>query len=273
MTNLSDDDFKSFLGVPQEYVEQQVDELTEEEGRKRKGNRQLVVLQRILLFLVWLRYYPTDRMLALMFDIPKTTLRAVRREMLDWFFRRADEKIRNEAKRILPHVLWFGTKVVAIIDGSEQPTKTPSRCATEQAFFSTKKKQHSVTKLVVCDLEGKILYVSPSQSGGQNDIVLAKLYQSEWVKLFKQGDIILGDEGFEGFATARHEPQIIAINKANANFRSFSSQRIKIENVFSKIKRWRACAEELRSVCSEELLVQHHKAWVVVSSFVNQFVN
>jgi len=122
-------------------------------------------------------------------------------------------------------------------------------------------------------MKGKIVYVSPSLPGGQNDIAMAREFAKEFLSFFQLGDIIVGDEGFEGFESHADEPQIVTVNKSNPSFSSFSRQRIKIENVFAKMKRWRACADTLRTPCSSRLLIEHHETWVVVASFVNDFVN
>lgn len=101
---------------------------------------------------------------------------------------------------------------------------------------------------------------------------MAEKYAADWKELFAPGEVILADEGFSGYQSdVAQEPTIITLNKAHQNFGEFASKRILIENVFAKIKRWRACEDVLRTPCSESLLELHHKVWVVVSYLVNKF--
>jgi len=137
----------------------------------------------------------------------------------------------------------------------------------EAHSYSSKKDQHSINIL----LRRKIVYLSRSRFGIQNDINMATQYKEEWSKLFGKNDVILGDEGFKGLDSST-STSILTMNKSDPQFSSFSSKRIIIENTFARIKRWKSCREVIHTPCTDDLLEEHNKMWVVVSSFVNKFL-
>ena len=53
------------------------------------------------------------------------------------------------------------TVVTWIVDGSEQPVSSSASMTLDAEFYCAKKKQHSISILMVVDMKGCILYLSP----------------------------------------------------------------------------------------------------------------
>jgi hypothetical protein len=88
----------------------------------------------------------------------------------------------------------FLKDTVAIVDGTEVRITRSSDPTKERASYSVKKKQHSLTLLLICQPDGKIIYAS--------DPLLGSSDQHHWNKLnlrdlFENKEYgIIGDSGF-----------------------------------------------------------------------------
>ncbi len=61
------------------------------------------------------------------------------------------------------------------MDGSEQQTHKPTTKFDERKQFSGKKARHTYTTFLACLPNGKIIYLSPTYFGAQNDVAISKL--------------------------------------------------------------------------------------------------
>jgi hypothetical protein len=84
--------------------------------------------------------------------------------------------------------------VVVVVDGTEIPIRRPKDNEIQKHFYSTKKKQYSVTILLTVSLDGRILYVSNPQidSSDQHHWNCLQLQQLFVNKPYG----IIGDAGF-----------------------------------------------------------------------------
>ena len=201
----------------------------------------------------------------------KTTER-IHNRILEWLFQTLKNEIsfNNFEEREQYKCQFFYEDYRIIIDGSEQEVPRPQNPFKDFEFYSTKKSQHSINKLIIIDLNKTILYLSPSYPGIITDIVAARSCLNEW-KIAFENDEMLADQGFEGLE--ENGIRILTSEKNTAFGRIFSSYRIRVENVLEQIKNWRICSDKLRikMVDKEKILSFHHKAWTIVSVFVNKF--
>lgn len=139
-------------------------------------------------------------------------------------------------------------------------------------FYSVKKKQHSINILAIVSLDGKILWLSKSYPGCYNDKEIIKV---EWrnIRHFFQNEEGFGNDGLSGL-----HPQIPILPpylKGMPFYKTHSSKRIVIEQVFSFIKRWHACKHQMygRILSEKKILDAHNKRWTVCAYLVNKHVS
>ena len=116
------------------------------------------------------------------------------------------------------------------------------------------------------DVTGRVIWISDSFSGSFNDNAIVKEQLREFLSKITKDEWGLGDLGFEGLANTF---QIIPCpERGSAHFRLFSSYRVKVENRFASLKKWRSLKDEIRCPLVEEqkALAEHHKRWVVVAA-------
>lgn len=167
----------------------------------------------------------------------------------------------------------FGSFLATLaIDGSEQKVISSKDRGLEGAFFSTKKRQHSITTLVAISLDGKIRYISNSSPGSQNDNQLANRTLSEWYEKLNHDEYVLADAGFN--QQQSENLRVITPSGTAETFKEVSSPRILVEHAFTLIKCWQACNQRLRmSLENTEANINKtsHDLDSCVSAFVNQF--
>src|SRR3954452_8490986 len=132
----------------------------------------------VLLAVVWLRQYPTQEALGILFGVSDSTaLRAVRRclpvlEQAGRDTMRMPDTGRGRRKS-LPALLADTPGLAVVIDTFEQRTHRPRR--RQRAYYSGKKKAHTLKTQVGVDEEsGRFVDVSDSVPGPWADIKLLK---------------------------------------------------------------------------------------------------
>jgi len=226
----------------------------------------------VMLFLIWLKHYPYDILLAIMFQVHKKTAKKIHNRMMEWYYNLKKHKIsfKTKAYRDEFKVNLLYEDFTVILDGSEQEVERSSNPLIDTLFFSGKSFTHCINILIFVALNKDILYLSPSVPGSVGDLVLARQTESEWgPHLIRDG--IMGDEGFNGLEKTGH--RVLTSEKFSDFGHIFSSFRIRVENVLACIKNWRICKDKLRFKINEkdEILEKHHKIWTIVSIFVNKF--
>lgn len=102
----------------------------------------------------------------------------------------------------------FKIKKKLIKKGSEQSVGAPSNLLENFSFYSGKKGQHSITKLMVMGCDGRILWMSASYPGSKTDAELVHICLKEWLNILNCDDINkiewgLGDSAFSGMSDYR----------------------------------------------------------------------
>jgi hypothetical protein len=227
-------------------------------GRQRAfgggGDFDLSPAEQFLLTIVWLRHYPTQECLGYLFGASDSTaLRAVRRclpvlEALGKDTMRLPDPGRG-LRRDLPALLRQTPKLAVLIDTFEQRTQRPRR--RQRAYYSGKKKAHTLKSQVAVDEDGRIVDVGESRPGRWADL---KVFRRSGLagRLARAGVGALGDLAYVGIdglvrglrgATPRRKPRGKERPPADRCYnRAFARRRIKVEHAIGRLRRYQALA-------------------------------
>ncbi len=249
-----DSKFKSLLGIEKNWLKL--------ESERQKNKRSSVgIMKQLIIFFFWLRYYLPERVLGLIFNCSKSTIRRLCSDMVDHYFFKWKNKIYpsvNKTRKLL------GREFCYIIDGSEQEILHSKYTMIECLSYSAKKAQNSISILLIVNLEGKIVWISESYFGSNRDSDIFIKEQLRISKVFKN-NMLVGDAGFAGF------DNVLTIGRKNPNFREFSSIRCIVEQTIGKIKKYAITSSTLRIHPTHQSLELHQRCWTIVSCLVNKF--
>jgi hypothetical protein len=215
----------------------------------------LGVADQFLLTIVWLRHYPTQECLGYLFGVSDSTaLRAVRR-CLPLLEQSGKDTLRlpdpgRGHRRDLPALLRDTPALAVIVDTFEQRTQRPQR--RQRAYYSGKKKAHTLKSQVAVDEDGRIVDVAESRPGRWADL-----------KVFKRSGLVgrlirarvgaLGDLGYLGLdavsprlhgATPRRKPRGQERPPEDRRYnRAFARRRIRVEHGINRLRRFQALSQ------------------------------
>jgi hypothetical protein len=215
----------------------------------------LGVDDQFLLTVVWLRHYPTQECLGYLFGVSDSTaLRAIRRclPLLEQSGRdsmRLPDPGRGH-RRDLPALLQETPALAVIVDTFEQRTQRPTR--RQRAYYSGKKKAHTLKSQVAVDEDGRVVDVAESRPGRWADLKVFK--RSGLVgKLIRAKVGALGDLGYVGIdglspklagATPRRKPRGQERPAADRRYnRAFARRRIRVEHGINRLRRYQALSQ------------------------------
>lgn len=228
-------------------------------GRRRAvgggDNFDLDVADQFLLTVVWLRHYPTQECLGYLFGVSDSTaLRAVRRclPLLEQSGRdtlRLPDPGRGQ-RRDLPALLQGTPELAVIVDTFEQRTQRPRR--RQRAYYSGKKKAHTLKSQVAVDEDGRVADVGESRPGRWADLKV--LRRSGLIgKLLRAKVGALGDLAYLGLdglspklrgATPRRKPRGRQRPEEDRRYnRAFARRRITVEHAIGRLRRYQALTQ------------------------------
>jgi hypothetical protein len=262
--------FRSMTGLTVEAFDRMLPELLtafaadrrrrlDRPGRRRAlggGDRfDLPVADQFLLTVVWLRHYPTQEALGYLFGVSDSTaLRAVRR-CLPLLEQAGKDRMRlpdpgRGQRRDLPALLRGTPELAVIVDTFEQRTQRPRR--RQRAYYSGKKKAHTLKSQVAVDEDGRVVDVAESRPGRWADL---KVFRRSGLlgKLTRAGVGALGDLGYVGIdgvsprlraATPRRKPCGRERPRADRRYnRAFARRRIVVEHGINRLRRSQALSQ------------------------------
>lgn len=212
----------------------------------------LGVADQFLLTVVWLRHYPTQECLGYLFGVSDSTaLRAVRR-CLPVLEAQGQDTMRlpdpgKGQRRGLPTLLKQTPGLAVIVDTFEQRTQRPRR--RQRAYYSGKKKAHTLKSQVAIDEDGRVVDVGESRPGPWADL---KVFRRSGLagRLARAGVGALGDLAYVGIdglvrglrgATPRRKPRGQERPAADRRYnRAFARRRIKVEHAIGRLRRYQA---------------------------------
>jgi DDE superfamily endonuclease/Helix-turn-helix of DDE superfamily endonuclease len=205
-----------------------------------------------LLTVVWLRHYPTQECLGYLFGVSDSTaLRAVRR-CLPVLETRGKDSMRlpdpgRGKRRDLPALLKGTPELAVIVDTFEQRTHRPKR--RQRAYYSGKKKCHTLKSQVAVDEGGRVVDVGESRPGPWADL---KVFRRSGLagRLARAGVGALGDLAYVGIdglvkglrgATPRRKPRGKERPAEDRRYnRAFARRRIQVEHAIGRLRRYQA---------------------------------
>jgi hypothetical protein len=211
----------------------------------------LAVADRLLLTVVWLRHYPTQEALGYLFGVSDSTaLRAVR-QCLPLLEQAGRDSMRlpdpGRGRRDLPALLRRTPALAVLVDTFEQRTQRPRR--RQRAWYSGKKKAHTLKSQVAVDEGGRVVDVGASRPGRWADL---KVFRRSGLagRLARAGVGVLGDLAYVGVdglvpglagATPRRKPRGRGrpAQDRRSN-RAFARRRIGVEHAIGRLRRYQA---------------------------------
>ena len=205
-------------------------------GRKKELNLE----DQLLLTLIYYRHYVSQSFLGLIFNLDNSNIsRRIRyiEPQLGKIFRIPTRKIENE--------LTEEEIVEYFIDATEQQINRPKK--KQKAYYSGKKKKHTLKNQIVIDNQSKIRLVSKSVEGKKHDKKLydeSRIYAKEKPNI--QGD--LGYLGSDRITVPKKKPRKKELTEEDKNSnKQFSKERIIIEHVFGKMKIFQILSQRFRN--------------------------
>ena len=223
-------------------------------GRKRAigAGRPTALAPRdqVLLAVVWLRRYPTDVVLGYLYGVDEATVRRTRARVLPVLeaLGRATMRLPDPGKFKRPtlEALLAETPGLAVlVDSFEQPVQRPTDRAEADAYYSGKKRRHTLkSQVAVAEGDGRIVDVAASARGPTHDLTLLK--GSGLLARLPAGVGALGDLGYVGLAAAHpaglgatprkkprgkeRPPEDVAYNAA------FARRRVPVEHAIRRLR-------------------------------------
>jgi hypothetical protein len=256
MTGLSAEAFDAMLpGLLQAFHADRRRRLGGKDRRRAIGGGDTFDLEpadQFLLAVVWLRHYPTQECLGYLFGVSDSTaLRAVRR-CLPILEQAGEDSMRlpdpgRSNRRALPRLLEETPDLAVIIDTFEQRTHRPKR--RQRAYYSGKKKAHTLKSQVAVDEEGRVVDVGVSRPGPTADL---KVFRRSGLagRLARAGVGALGDLAYLGIdglvkglqgATPRRKPRGKPRPEEDRRYnRAFARRRVKVEHTIGRLRRYQA---------------------------------
>jgi DDE superfamily endonuclease/Helix-turn-helix of DDE superfamily endonuclease len=234
----------------------------------------------LLLTIVWLRQYPTQEVLGYLFGVSDSTAKRAIARCLPLLEKAGQDSMRlpdpgRGKRRDLPTLLAETPALAVIVDTFEQRTQRPKR--RQRAWYSGKKKAHTIKGQVAIDEEGRIIDVGTSRPGPWSDL---KVFRRSGLisKLIRAGVGVLGDSGYQGIdklnpklhgATPRRKPRGKPRPEGDRRYnRAFARRRVKVEHAIGRLRRF----EALRRVDRHHR--QEHTARVrAVAGLVNRMMD
>jgi hypothetical protein len=259
--------FRSLTGLTVEVFDQLLPELLaafaadrcrrlNRPGRRRAvgggDDFDLAVADQFLLTAVWLRHYPTQECLGYLFGVSDSTaLRAVRR-CLPILEQAGKDRMRlpdpgKGHRRDLPALLKQTPALAVLVDTFEQRTQRPQR--RQRAYYSGKKKAHTLKSQVAVDEEGHIVDVATTRPGRWADL---KVFRRSGLagRLIRAKVGALGDLGYVGLdgvsprlraATPRRKPRGQDRPPEDRRYnRAFARRRVGVEHAIGRLRRYQA---------------------------------
>lgn len=283
LTGLSNGEFQALYKrfVPA-WKEAERERLSRPDRQRAIGggpNYKLELVDYLLMTIMWIRLYLTTEALGVLFEVDKATVSRNGRKILAVLRRISEGEIqwpdppgRGQGKD-LAEVLGDYPDVFAILDGTEQPIQRPRDPQQQRAFYSGKKKRHTVKKGIVVNQEGLIRAITPSTPGSVHD--LRHFRESGVLHHIPREVSVLGDAGFDGLHHDLPAHSVATPHKARRNHPLTEAQkllnqelarvRIVVENVLAQMKHFRALAERFR-----HSLNIHDDLFIVVAAMVNR---
>jgi len=138
----------------------------------------LAPAEQVLAAVIWLRLYPTDRVLGWLFGIEETSVRRLRSRVVPVLvgLGNATLVLPDPGRRLdQAGLLAAVPELAVIVDTYEQPVQRPKGRTSPDRWYSGKKKQHTgKVQVLVVETTGQFVAVSETKPGPTNDLALLR---------------------------------------------------------------------------------------------------
>lgn len=211
----------------------------------------------LLLTLVWLRQYPTQEVLGFLFGVSDSTVSRITTRLLPVLADAGQATMHmpdpgRKHRRQFDELVRDLPELFVVIDSFEQRVQRPENRAEADAWYSGKKKMHTIkSQVVINGHTGEICDIAESVPGPTADITL--LEDSHILDRLPDGVGAEGDLAYVGIAklhpqglgaTPRRKPrgqdrppEDVAYNTA------FSRRRITVEHTIGRMRRYQAITQ------------------------------
>ena len=258
LTGLNRDEFETLLKSFEVAWEQFIEVTFQREGRKRaygggRAARLKCLDDKLLFILVYFRLYPTQEVQGFLFGMGQAQanvwvhrLSGVLNQALGY-----EKQLPEREPATLKQVLEACPSLEFMMDGTERPIQRPKDKADRKAYYSGKKKAHTVKNNIVTERGGKILFLSDTYEGKKHDKKIA----DEEDYQFPSGSILWQDTGFQGFAPdgvtikqPKKKPRRAELSdEEKADNREISKVRVEIEHHIGGVKRCQIVVQKFRN--------------------------
>jgi len=263
MTGLQLDEFDDLVSeVRSRYAEAEIARLSRPDRQRAIGggdHPDLALRDQILLAVIWLRLYPTQDVLGYFFGVSQATVSTYIQRVLPILEQDGRDRMRmpdpgRKRRRQLAELLKDMPEIMVVIDSFEQKIQRPKDPTARDAWYSGKKKTHTIKSQVGVDEEtGEIVDIPDSVPGPKADIKL--LEQSELLDKLPEGIGGMGDSGYQGIDKLHSKgfsprkkprgkdrpPEDVAYNTA------FSRRRIVVEHTNNRLRRYQSLTQTDRN--------------------------
>jgi hypothetical protein len=223
----------------------------------------LVFVDRLLATLVHLRHAVTHDVLAVWFQVDRSTITRAVNEIRPLL---ADRGCRIESGvrlRTIADVVAYldHTKLTGLMDATEIRVRRPTvKRAGRHQFISGKSRQNAMKALVISDACGRVLFSGASCRGSTADITQARQAGvADWLE-HTLGVEMLTDAGYQGLGaqtfgqvvtpTLKHQKKRLEQMPGIAELRdaqrkSHSRRRVRVEHTIAHMKNWRSLTRHL----------------------------
>ena len=233
---------------------------------------------RLLMTLFWLRVYPSYSLLGWLFGLDKANAWRNAQDTLalldtlpDFPF---DRPARDRKKvRTAEALLQEFPDVCLIVDAKEQPFRRPGGWDNQKAFYSGKRKQHTLKYQVGVTPEGRVGSVSVSVPGGVHDLTL--LRGSGLLGRLGGAEGVMADKAYLGADEGRPGLRVVLpvkrppkgeLSKSQKGYnRRVSRRRVRVEHVLAQFSRFAALRQRSRGI-----LGRHSRAVRAVALLVDR---
>jgi IS5 family transposase len=286
LTGLTRDEFDRLFGA----FEGAADALRAASTHTKRGSRKrtraagagrrhtLAPRTRLLLALVWLRVYPSYELLGWLFGLDKSNawhntqdVLEVLDTMTDFPFDRPDPDRRK--LQTAEAVMEAFPEVRVIIDAKEQAFRRPGTWEAQKAFYSGKKKRHTIKNQVACTPGGRIVSVSTTAPGRTHDLTV--LRYTGLLDRLPAGVGVMTDKGYIGVSADAGERAVVTPIRASKNHpltdeqkasnRLINGCRVVVEHVNAQLSRFGVLRQTFRSVFG-----RHTRAFRVIALLVDR---
>jgi DDE superfamily endonuclease/Helix-turn-helix of DDE superfamily endonuclease len=216
---------------------------------------------RLLLTLFWLRVYPSYALLGWLFGLDKANawrnvqdVLALLDTLPDFPFDRPAPDRRR--LRTFDALCAGFPAAQLIVDAKEQPFRRPEGWDSQKAFYSGKRKQHTVKYQVGVTGDGRVGSVSVSVPGSVHDLTL--LRGSGLLDRLEEGEGVMADKAYVGADQGRPGLRVVVPHKRpprgeltaaqKGHNRRVSRRRVKAEQVFAQLSRFAVLRQRFRAV-------------------------